>query len=84
MHDCPCCGEIIYDGVAPTLCPDCIAEGCVISRASDGELGYWECQCLYIIDDDEYDEYIDDDSYDEYPEDIFTQDPYDTFIEYDR
>jgi hypothetical protein len=84
LHNCPCCSEIIYDGVIPTLCPDCLEAGCVISRASDGELGYWNCQRLDFFDDDEYDEFIDDDSYDEYPEDIFISDPYDTFIEYDR
>jgi hypothetical protein len=81
LHNCPCCGEIIYDGVIPTLCPDCVDACCVISRASDGELGYWECQRLDFFDDDEFDEYIDD-SYDEYPEDIVISDPFD--IEYPR
>ena len=76
MYNCPCCDEVVYGGTVPKLCPWCLDEGCVISRASDGELGYWECQRLDIIDDDEYDEYIDD-SYDEYPEDICISDPFD-------
>jgi hypothetical protein len=77
LHDCPCCSEIIYDGTEPTLCPECLEEGCELTQDSCGDWAYWECQRLDIIDDDEYDEYIDDDSYDEYPEDWFySPDPY--------
>lgn len=54
MHGCPCCGDIIYDGVLPTLCDDCEDEGCELTEDSVGELGYWECERPVVFYDDDW------------------------------
>lgn len=39
MHDCPCCGQPVYDPAPFVLCDDCATEGVECGP------GAWHCTC---------------------------------------